>query len=213
MTDENREKRLLSLAAPRIVFVLVRRAHYGGVMLRHKRILPILALLCLFPFVASPKEPIRTEAGVVRHVADGDTVQVVTNEGTKLKIRLYGIDAPEIQHSNKRTGIVSKPGQPYGEEAYRALESKVLRKIVRVQIMDIDRYHRMVAIVYLGDCDVNREMVQEGYAWAYREYLKGPYASEYIDAENDARSRHLGLWQQMNPQPPWEFRRLMRMGR
>ena len=79
--------------------------------------------------------------------------------------------------------------------------------------MDIDRYRRMVAILYFGNRDINREMVKKGYAWAYREYLKGPYASEYIDAENDARSKHLGLWKQMNPQPPWEFRRLMRMGR
>jgi endonuclease YncB( thermonuclease family) len=173
----------------------------------------VLALLFLIPLLGIAREPARTEEGVVRHVADGDTVTVVTDEGTKLRVRLYGIDAPEIRHINRRTGIISKPGQPYGEEAYRALEGKVLHKRVKVQIMDIDRYRRMVAIVYLGDRDINREMVQEGYAWAYREYLHGPYASEYIEAENEARSKHLGLWQQMNPQPPWEFRRLMRMGR
>lgn len=86
-----------------------------------------------------------------------------------------------------------------------------MRKRVKVQIMDVDRYHRMVAILYLGDRGINREMVSEGYAWAYREYLHGPYASEYIDAEREARSKHLGLWQQMNPQPPWEFRRRLRM--
>lgn len=182
-------------------------------MLFLRRVVPLLALLFFFPILTQAKELLRTEAGIVRHVADGDTVTVITHEGTKLKIRLYGIDAPEIQHSNKRTGIVSKPGQPYGEEAYRALESKVLRKIVRVQIMDIDRYRRLVAVLYLGDRDVNREMVRQGYAWAYREYLHGPYASEYIEAEREARNSHLGLWQQMNPQPPWEFRRLMRIGR
>jgi endonuclease YncB( thermonuclease family) len=181
--------------------------------MRLRYLLSIIALLTLVPFVLQAKEPIRTEEGVVRNVVDGDTVNVVTNEGTKLKVRLYGIDAPEIRHVNKRAGVVSKPGQPYGEEAYRALEGKVLRKKVRVQVMDIDRYHRMVAVLYFGNRDINREMVKEGWAWAYKEYLKGPYASEYIDAENDARSKHLGLWKQMNPQPPWEFRRLMRMGR
>ena len=182
-------------------------------MIRLRYLLPIIAFLTLLPLIIQAKEPIRIEEGVVNRAVDGDTVNVVTNEGTKLKARLYGIDAPEIQHINRRTGVVSTPGQPYGEEAHRALESKVLHKKVKLQIMDIDRYRRMVAIVYLGDCDVNREMVQEGHAWAYREYLKGPYASEYIDAENDARSKHLGLWQQLNPQPPWEFRRLMRIGR
>jgi endonuclease YncB( thermonuclease family) len=45
----------------------------------------------------------------------------------------------------------------------------------------------MVSILYLGDRDINREMVREGYAWAYREYLHGPYASEYIDAEKKSR--------------------------
>jgi micrococcal nuclease len=64
-------------------------------------------------------------------------VQVVTNEGTKLKVRLYGIDAPETTKMNHRTGVVSKPGQPYGDEASRALENKVLGKKVKVQIMDI----------------------------------------------------------------------------
>ena len=180
-------------------------------MIRLRRILLIFALLVLTPFFLQAREPIRMEEGIVRHVADGDTVTMVTNEGTKLRIRLYGIDAPETVKMNGRTGIVSKPGQPYGEEAYRVLESKVLRKRLKVQIMDVDRYHRMVAILYLGDRDINREMVSEGYAWAYREYLHGPYASEYIDAEREARSKHLGLWQQMNPQPPWEFRRRLRM--
>jgi len=66
------------------------------------------------------------------------------------------IDAPEIQHVSKRTGIVSKPGQPYGEKACRALESKVLGKEVKVQIIDIGHYRRMVAVLYLGDTDINR---------------------------------------------------------
>ena len=70
---------------------------------------------------------------------------------------------------NRKTGVVSKPGQPYGEEAYRALESKVLGTKVKVVIMDVDRYRRMVGILYLGNTDINREMVQEGFAWAYRE--------------------------------------------
>ena len=55
-------------------------------------------------------------------------------------------------------------------------------------------------------------MVAEGYAWAYRRYLKGPYASEYIGAEGVARSRHAGLWEESNPQPPWEFRKLLKGG-
>jgi len=53
-------------------------------------------------------------------------------------------------------------------------------------------------------------MVREGWAWANREYLRGPYVSEFINAEREARERKLGLWQQSNPQPPWEFRAVQR---
>jgi endonuclease YncB( thermonuclease family) len=49
-------------------------------------------------------------------------------------------------------------------------------------------------------------MVAEGLAWAYRQYLEGSYASEYLRLEEQARRRRMGLWQQPNPQPPWEFR-------
>ena len=135
------------------------------------------------------------------------------NMGTKVKVRLYGIDAPETEKSNKKTGHISKPGQPYGEEAFRALQKKLQRQHVRLDVMDIDRYGRTVSIVWLGDRNINLEMVTEGHAWAYKQYLDRPHASEYIDAEEQARAKRLGLWQQNNPQPPWEFRKALKKSR
>ena len=170
----------------------------------------VTAILCLLTTLPLAKESIRTVDGIVTQVSDGDTLKLETAEGTKLKIRLYGIDAPEMEKINHRTGTVSKPGQPYGEEAYKALESKMLDSKVRVDIMATDRYKRMVGIVYLNNKNINLEMVKEGWAWAYRQYLDRPYASEYLDAEKEARTKRLSLWQQPNPQPPWEFRKLMR---
>jgi micrococcal nuclease len=85
-----------------------------------------------------------------------------------------------------------------------------LGKKVRLEIIDIDRYRRMVGIVYLDGKNVNEEMVRLGLAWAYRRYLDAPYASEFIGAEEEAREKGLGLWQQPNPVPPWEFRRKTR---
>lgn len=167
--------------------------------------------LLLFISLLPAKSPIRIVEGIVVKVTDGDTIKVKTPEGTMLKVRLYGIDAPETEKYSRRTGRISKAGQPYGEEAYRALESKVLGKKAKVDIIDIDRYKRMVGIVYLDSRNINLDMVKEGWAWAYREYLQRPYASEYLDAEKEARAKKLGLWKQANPQPPWEFRRLMRM--
>ena len=72
-------------------------------MLRLRYLLPVIALLTLVPFIIQTKEPIRTEEGIVRKVADGDTVTVVTDEGTRLKVRLYGIDTPETPKMNRRT--------------------------------------------------------------------------------------------------------------
>jgi endonuclease YncB( thermonuclease family) len=171
----------------------------------------LLGLVASF-VVAQAKEPIRTIEGLVIKVSDGDTINVMDSLGTKVKVRLYGIDAPETEKSNRRTGHISKPGQPYGDEASTALQSKVYRKMVKLEIMDIDRYKRSVGIVWLNEEDINQEMVAEGYAWAYRQYLDRPHASEYLKAEESARLKKLGIWQQYNPQPPWEFRKSQRQG-
>ncbi|NNG45925.1 MAG: thermonuclease family protein [Deltaproteobacteria bacterium] len=138
--------------------------------------------------------------GKVTRVADGDTLTLVTREGTKLKVRLYGIDAPEIRHKNL-------PGQPYGKEARAALAALTLGRRVTVEIVDIDTHRRMVGIVRRSGKDINLAIVRSGHAWAYRRYLSAPYASEYIAAEKEARSRGLGLWKQANPDPPWNFKR------
>ena len=143
--------------------------------------------------------------GMVRAVYDGDTVLLATREDSRLKVRLYGIDAPE-------TAKPDSPGQPFGEIARRILMYKIMGRQVSVEFMDIDRYRRTVAVIRYAGRDISREMVAEGMAWAYRQYLEGPYASEYIGAEEVARARHKGLWRDDNPMPPWEFRRAQELG-
>jgi endonuclease YncB( thermonuclease family) len=58
---------------------------------------------------ATGKHPQRIEEGIVEHVADGDTLTVITANQTKLRIRMFGIDTPETPKGNKF------PGQPYGK--------------------------------------------------------------------------------------------------
>ena len=169
----------------------------------------LLSSLLLNP--APSPAVIRTVEGTVKQVTDGDTLKVETAEGTKLTVRLYGIDAPEMERINHRTSLISKQGQPYGKSSYEVLKAKVLRRKVKVDIIDIDRYKRMVGIVYLDKRDINLEMVRGGWAWAYREYLDRPYASAYLNAEKEASDKRSGLWTQANPLPPWEFRKLMRI--
>ena len=170
----------------------------------------LFCLVCCATCVSAATQPIRVIQGVVVKVADGDTV-TVNSDGIKLKVRLYGVDAPEVERVNNRSGIISKPGQPYGDEAYRALATKVLRQSVRLDIMAMDRYRRSVAVIWRDGRSINKEMVAEGWAWAYRQYLDRPYASEYISLEEEARRQQRGLWRQANPMPPWEFRKLQRI--
>jgi len=169
----------------------------------------LLAFLCI-PNITQAKDPLRTIEGVVAKVSDGDTIHLKDGLGTKVKVRLYGIDAAETEKSNKKTGRISKPGQPYGEEAFQALKSMIYRKQVKLEIMAIDQYKRSVGIVWLNGKNINQEMVAKGWAWAYRQYLDRPHASEYIQAEEQARDKRLGLWQQNNPEPPWEFRKRLK---
>ena len=167
-------------------------------------ILRLAVIWCVLVFPAFAGT-LRSVEGVVTRVTDGDTIQLVDHAGTKLRVRFFGIDAPETAHTGK-------PGQPYGDEAAAALKTKVSGQRVRLDIQAVDQYHRVVAIVMLSGRDVNKEMVAEGWAWAYRQYLDRPHASAYIRAEEEARSSRLGLWQQGNTQPPWAFRRSIRKG-
>jgi len=158
---------------------------------------PLLLMLLLL--VSTNAAAAQLINGMVRKVFDGDTLLVVTRQEGQIKVRLYGIDAPETRKPDRI-------GQPYGEQAKRVLKYKLLGREVQLEVRELDQYNRVVAVVRRGRRDVNAEMVAEGLAWAYRRYLEGPYASQYIQLEERARRLHQGLWRQFNPQPPWEFR-------
>lgn len=164
-----------------------------------------LALCALILLIATDGYAARTIEGVVRAVYDGDTILLATREESRLKVRLYGIDAPE-------TAKPDTPGQPFGAIAKRTLMYKIMGRQVSAEIIDIDQYRRAVAVIRYAGRDINLEMTAEGMAWAYRHYLQEPYTSEYIAAENQARSKRAGIWREVNPQPPWEFRQILKRG-
>ncbi len=154
----------------------------------------MLALGCLLLALAAgarADEPERYDARVVR-VFDGDTVWVQPTAGGRWrKLRLYGIDAPEIC-------------QPGGLAARDAVAARVLGQVVQVAERASDDYGRgIVQLRWRGE-DVNRWLVQTGHAWAHRWRGQGPYRDE----EDAARQARRGLFAQDVPQLPRDFRRL-----
>lgn len=134
--------------------------------------------------------------GRVVSVADGDTLTILDASNQQFKIRLKGIDAPE-----KR--------QPFGQVSKQHLASMVFGKPVAVEWFKRDRYQRTLGKVLLDGRDVNQEQIKSGMAWHYKKYAKEQPLEDrqsYSDAETEARQRMIGLWQEANPVPPWEFR-------
>lgn len=129
--------------------------------------------------------------GTVEKVSDGDTFRMLAN-GQVVKVRLYGIDAPE---SKQEHGLVAKA----------ALDSLILGKNVKVKVTDTDRYGRSIGEIWLGDSlEVNLWLVNHGHAWWYKAY--GKNRPDLGKAEATARTARRGLWAAANPQEPWDWR-------
>ena len=138
--------------------------------------------------------------GKVVRIADGDTVTVLDVSKVQHKVRLTGIDAPEKK-------------QPFGNRSKQSLSDMVFSKTVTVKTDKRDRYGRELGKVLINGMDVNREQIQRGMAWHYKAYQRDQFASDrqaYADAEIKAKDQRRGLWLDLDPLPPWEWRKLSR---
>ena len=114
-------------------------------------------------------------------ITDGDTIKILNN-----RIRLSGIDAPE------RNQKCVKKFKEYncGTVATNALIKKIKKSIVRCKVQEnTDRYNRFIGVCFVEQEDLNKWMVRNGYAVAYRRYSK-----DYILDEEFAKKNTLGLW-------------------
>ena len=125
-------------------------------------------------------------------VIDGDTIWIANT-----KIRLHGIDAPEM----KQTCRTSKgKEQLCGQLAKQALQRLIQGQDITCKGDERDRYGRLIAVCYTGPYDLNAKMVRQGWALAYRRY-----SMDYVDDENAAKVARKGLWRGEFV-PPWEWR-------
>jgi endonuclease YncB( thermonuclease family) len=119
------------------------------------------------------------------------TLTVITPNQTKLRMRLFGIDAPETPKGNKF------PGQPFGKDAEAYPKQLVEGKRVKVEIYQVDRYKRLLSTILLDGRDINLAMIEAGLAEVYRGPESGnPYKPQYQAAEDVARSAKKGMWVQ-----------------
>ena len=114
-------------------------------------------------------------------VTDGDTIKILNN-----KIRLHGIDAPE----KKQKCTQNKKKYNCGVVAAKQLTKKINKKLVKCLTQkNKDRYNRFIGICFVEQEDLNKWMVRNGYAVAYKRYSK-----DYILDEEFAKKNKLGLW-------------------
>ncbi|MGX6592583.1 thermonuclease family protein [Cetobacterium ceti] len=129
--------------------------------------------------------------GKVIKVADGDTITILDHH-KKVKVRFYGIDAPEKT-------------QEYGMKSKDILDHLLYGKYVNIDVKDVEQYGRTVGIVYYKHKNINVEMVKNGNAWWYKRYAKDNM--ELAAAEIYAKQEKKGLWEEKNPIAPWDYRK------
>ena len=114
-------------------------------------------------------------------ITDGDTIKILNK-----RIRFHGIDTPE----KKQICIKNSKKYRCGEEATNALIKKINRKTVVCKVQEkLDRYKRYVGVCFLGDINLNKWMVRNGLAVAYKRYSK-----DYLRDEEYAKENKLGIW-------------------
>lgn len=124
------------------------------------------------------------------YVYDGDTV-LVDAAGKKTKIRLYGIDAPELS-------------QEFGDKSRALLSRLIEKKKITVSVTGEDKYGRLIGVVFFDGMDVNALMLKNGAAWHYKDFDR---SAEYAGLESLARKERLGLWSTRSIMAPWEYRK------
>ena len=157
-------------------------------------IIGMIGVLQLFKETDAPLPAKGTELNCsVGKVYDGDTLTASCEEG-RLKVRVFGIDAPEMGQ------------KPWGSYSRDLFSQMMPDGKVRLHVTDIDRYGRVVARVLDGDQDLGLALVRQGGAVVYRRYNK---SEEYRSAQARAKQDGLGIWSEPGAhQEPWEWRRL-----
>ena len=164
----------------------------------------LLISICLIFFFLTyndvKSEEVKIISGIAK-VTDGDTIRI-----DKKKIRLLGIDAPEIKQQCRKiwlaiSFISFSKNYPCGQISADKLKIKVDNKMLNCKWTYKDRYKRFVAECFKDKMNINAWMVRNGYAVAYTKYSK-----KYVAQENLAKKEKSGLWSGTF-EMPWDYRK------
>ncbi len=136
--------------------------------------------------------------GRVVGITDGDTIKVLVADQKLMRVRLAFCDAPEKK-------------QAFGSRAKQAMSQLVFGKDVDLRPHAVDRYGRTVAQVGVDGKDAGLEMVRQGLAWVYEQYIteaSSEVQETYRKAQEEAKADRQWLWSDPNSIPPWIFRDL-----
>ncbi len=159
--------------------------------------MPLLKIVAALALLLSAAPVTANELVGVASVIDADTIEI-----HGVRIRLHGIDAPE-----SRQLCTNPSGQQWrcGQQAALALSDRIGRRTVNCAVRDVDRYDRAIAVCAQDNQDLNRWLVSEGWAVAYRRYSR-----DYIGAEDQARRAGRNIWAGQFVMP-WDWRRGQRL--
>jgi endonuclease YncB( thermonuclease family) len=129
-------------------------------------------------------------SGQVISISDGDTLTILTENKQKIIVRLNAIDAPE-------------KNQAFSNASKKSLSSICFQMAAIVETFGLDKYGRTIGDVTCNKVNANKHQVDNGMAWVYRKYSND---STLIALEAQAKNMGLGLWDDPNPIPPWDFR-------
>lgn len=129
--------------------------------------------------------------GKVVAITDGDTFKLLTKDSTLIKVRVANIDCPERR-------------QPFSAKAKEFTSEAIFGKNIKLKYLKKDRYGRFICnVIYNDSLNLSHELVKYGLAWHYVKYSKD---KNLQTIEDEARADKVGLWQDKNAIPPWEWR-------
>ena len=129
--------------------------------------------------------------GKVVGIMDGDTFKLLTADSTLVKVRLANIDCPEKK-------------QPFSAKAKEFTSDAIFGKTVTISILKTDRYKRYISnVIYNDTLSLCHQLVKNGLAWHFVKYSKDATLQQL---EDTAKEDKVGLWQDLNPIAPWEWR-------